>query len=204
MLTVGLTGGIGSGKSEVVRLLAGYGAEVIDADLLAREVVAPGTRGLAEVVAEFGKKVLTEDGTLDRERLGGIVFADPAARQALNAIVHPLVRERAAQLQERAARRDPDAVIVQDVPLLVENELFDLYDVVLVVDAAEEAQLDRLVRLRGMPEADARARMAAQAGRAERLAHADQVVDNSGSLEDLEQRVAETWQWLHARVSRDR
>jgi dephospho-CoA kinase len=199
MLTVGLTGGIGSGKSAVVAMLAEHGAVIIDADVIAREVVEPGTPGLAEVVTEFGPEVLTPEGMLDRERLGSIVFADSTRLAALNAIVHPLVAARAAELQQSA---DPDAVVVHDVPLLAEGKLQDRYDLVIVVDATPASQLDRLVRLRGMSEADARARMAAQATREERLAIADIVVDNNGSLEELRARVAEVWAQLSAKVQR--
>jgi dephospho-CoA kinase len=197
MLTVGLTGGIGAGKSEAVRLLAERGAVIVDADRIAREVVEPGTPGLAAVVAEFGPGVLTPDGALDRERLGRIVFTDPARRQALNDIVHPLVARRSAQLQGAAP---PDAIVVHDVPLLAENRLADRYDLVVVVDAADDVRLDRLTRLRGMPEADARARMAAQAGREERLAIADRVLRNDGTVEDLARQVADLWAWLRARA----
>ncbi|GAA2444832.1 dephospho-CoA kinase [Streptomyces macrosporus] len=197
MLSVGLTGGIGAGKSEVSRLLAAYGAVIIDADRIAREVVEPGTPGLAAVVAEFGEEVLAPDGTLDRPRLGSIVFNDPERRKALNAIVHPLVGARSAELQEAAGE---DAVVVHDVPLLTENGLAPLYDLVIVVDASPETQLDRLVRLRGMDEADARARMAAQATREQRLAVADIVIDNDGPLEKLEPQVAEVWRRLGERA----
>ncbi|HLZ37350.1 MAG TPA: dephospho-CoA kinase [Mycobacteriales bacterium] len=196
MLTVGLTGGIGSGKSEVARLLASYGAVVIDADALAREVVAPGTPGLARVVEEFGADVLTAGGALDRERMGRLVFADPDARQRLEAIVHPLVAERAAALMAAAPA---DAVVVYDVPLLVENDLVSRYDVVVVVDAPDDVRVERLVRLRGMSEADARARLASQASREARLAVADVVVDNSSSLPALQRRVREVWDALLAR-----
>lgn len=196
MLTVGLTGGIGSGKSEVARLLASYGAVVIDADALAREVVAPGTPGLARVVEEFGADVLTAGGALDRERMGRLVFADPDARQRLEAIVHPLVAERAAALMAAAPA---DAVVVYDVPLLVENDLASRYDVVVVVDAPDDVRVERLVRLRGMSEADARARLASQASREARLAVADVVVDNASSLPALQRRVREVWDALLAR-----
>ncbi|MGW1838019.1 dephospho-CoA kinase [Streptomyces sp. NPDC002067] len=191
MVKVGLTGGIGAGKSEVSRLLASYGAVIVDADKIAREVVAPGTPGLAAVVAEFGDDVLTEDGALDRPKLGGIVFSDPAKLQALNAIVHPLVGARSAQLEAAAG---PDAVVIHDVPLLTENGLAPLYDLVVVVDAAPETQLDRLVRLRGMSEDEAKARMSAQASREQRLAVADLVIDNDGPLEALEPQVREVWE----------
>jgi len=193
MLKVGLTGGIGAGKSEVSRLLASYGALVVDSDLIAREVVAPGTPGLAAVAAEFGPGVLLPDGSLDRPGLGGIVFADPDRLAALNAIVHPLVRQRSAELEAAAG---PGDVVVHDVPLLAENGLAGLYDLVVVVDAADETRLDRLVRLRGMDPDQARARLAAQATRADRLAVADVVLDNEGPLERLEPQVRSLWQQL--------
>jgi dephospho-CoA kinase len=197
MVKVGLTGGIGAGKSEVSRLLASYGAVIVDADRIAREVVEPGTPGLAAVVAEFGEEVLTPDGSLDRPKLGEIVFNDTGRLAALNAIVHPLVGERSAAL-ERAAGEN--AVVVHDVPLLAENGLAPLYDQVVVVDAAPETQLERLVRLRAMDEGEARARMAAQATREERLAVADVVIHNDGPLEELEPQVREMWEGLRKRV----
>ncbi|MFG2221618.1 dephospho-CoA kinase [Streptomyces sp. NPDC050161] len=195
MVKVGLTGGIGAGKSEVSRLLASYGAVIVDADKIAREVVEPGTPGLAAVVAEFGDGVLAADGTLDRPKLGGIVFADPEKLKALNAIVHPLVGARSAELEGAAG---PDAVVVHDVPLLTENGLAPLYDLVVVVDAAPETQLDRLVRLRGMAADEAKSRMAAQASREQRLAVADLVIDNDGRIEDLEPQVRAVWERLRA------
>lgn len=198
MLKLGLTGGIGAGKSEVSRILTSLGAVLIDSDRIAREVVEPGTPGLAAVVAEFGPEVLTGDGRLDRPRLGGIVFNDPERLSALNAIVHPLVRDRSAGLQAAAAL---DAVVVHDVPLLAENKLAPLYDLVMVVDATPETQLDRLVRLRGMAEDEARARMAAQATRAERLAIADIVIDNNGPIETLEPQVRKVWADLVRRAA---
>jgi dephospho-CoA kinase len=197
MLNVGLTGGIGAGKSEVSRLLASYGAILVDADRIAREVVEPGTEGLAAVVAEFGPSVLAADGTLDRPKLGAIVFADEGRRHALNAIVHPLVGRRSAELQATAG---PDDIIVNDVPLLAENALAPLYDLVIVVDADPATQLDRLVRLRGMSPDEARSRMAAQATREQRLAVADVVIDNDGPLEDLEPQVRKVWQELRDRT----
>src|SRR5919199_4031623 len=162
MLKVGLTGGIGAGKSEVSRLLVECGAVLIDADRIAREVVAPGTPGLAAVVEAFGEDVLAEDGSLDRPKLGSIVFADPDRLAVLNSIVHPLVGARSRELEAAAAE---DAVVVHDVPLLTENGLAPLYDVVIVVDASPETQLDRLVPLRGMSEEDAPPRMAPPAER---------------------------------------
>jgi dephospho-CoA kinase len=191
---VGLTGGIGSGKSEVARLLAAHGAVVIDADQLAREVVEPGTPGLAQVVAAFGPDVLGPDGRLDRKALAARVFSDGAALARLNAIVHPLVAERGAEL---VAEAPVEAVVVHDVPLLVENGLEDAYDLVVVVDAPEEARLARLAA-RGLTDKDARARMAAQAPREERLAAADYLVVNDGDLVDLRVRVDELWRNLLA------
>ncbi|MFF8744280.1 dephospho-CoA kinase [Streptomyces californicus] len=201
MLKVGLTGGIGAGKSEVSRLLVERGAVLIDSDRIAREVVEPGTPGLAAVVEEFGPDILTEEGTLDRPALGALVFADDQRRAALNAIVHPLVGARAAEL-ERAAPED--AVVVHDVPLLTENGLAPFYDLVVVVDASAETQLDRLVTLRGMTESDARARMAAQATREERRAVADLVVDNDGTHEALVEQVDAVWDELVRRAAAPR
>ncbi|MFD5325884.1 dephospho-CoA kinase [Streptomyces sp. NPDC127092] len=198
MLKVGLTGGIGAGKSEVSRLLVSYGAVLIDADRIAREVVEPGTPGLAAVVAEFGEGILTPEGTLDRPALGAIVFNDPERLAALNAIVHPLVGARSAELEGLAG---PGDVVVHDVPLLTENGLAPLYDLVVVVDASPETQLDRLVRLRGMTEPEARARMSAQATRAQRRAVADLVIDNDGPLEALEPQVRKVWEELRQRAA---
>ncbi|UQX00652.1 dephospho-CoA kinase [Streptomyces sp. RerS4] len=198
MLKVGLTGGIGAGKSEVSRLLAGYGAVVVDADRIAREVVEPGTPGLAAVVEAFGESVLTADGRLDRPALGALVFADPEKLRTLNAIVHPLVGARSAELEAAAG---PDAIVVHDVPLLTENGLAPLYDLVVVVDASPGTQLARLTALRGMTEDEARARMAAQATREQRLAVATLVIDNDGPLEALEPQVRSVWQELTARAA---
>ncbi|MGY1772319.1 dephospho-CoA kinase [Blastococcus sp. SYSU D00813] len=192
MLRIGLTGGIGSGKSTVSRLLAERGAVVVDADAIAREVVEPGTPGLAAVVAAFGEGVLTPDGTLDRPALGAVVFADPEARERLNAIVHPLVRERAAEL---AAAVPDDGVVVHDIPLLVESGQGGrggAHDLVLVVETDLETRLQRLVR-RGMSEDDARARIAVQATDEQRRAVADVVLDNSGSPEQLAAQVDRFW-----------
>ncbi|NMO34104.1 dephospho-CoA kinase [Streptomyces sp. GMY01] len=197
MLSVGLTGGIGAGKSEVSRLLVEHGAVLIDADRIAREVVAPGTPGVAAVVDAFGPDVLAGDGSLDRPKLGSIVFADPDKLAVLNSIVHPLVGARSRELEESAAE---DAVVVHDVPLLAENGLAPLYDLVIVVDVAPETQLDRLVRLRGMTEEDARARMAAQATREKRREIADVVIDNDVPLEELRERVDQVWDDLVRRA----
>ncbi|MEV5609249.1 dephospho-CoA kinase [Streptomyces sp. NPDC052225] len=197
MLKVGLTGGIGAGKSEVSRLLVERGAVLIDADKIAREVVEPGTPGLAAVVEAFGEQVLAPDGSLDRPKLGSIVFADADRLATLNTIVHPLVGARSAEL-ERAA--GPDSVVVHDVPLLAENGLAPLYDLVIVVDASPETQLDRLTRLRGMSEEDARARMAAQATRDKRREIADVVIDNDVPLEKLTEQVDAVWAELVRRA----
>ena len=202
MLRAGLTGGIGSGKSEVAKRLAALGAVIIDADVAARAVVASGTPGLARVAEAFGAGVLGPDGTLDRERLGAIVFRDPASRATLNAIVHPLVGQwmRAA---DRAAveAAHGDVIIVHDVPLLAENRRAGDFDLVIVVDVPPELQLERLVSQRGMTPDQARARLAAQASRGQRLAVADLVIDNSGTLADLDRRVAEVWADLTHRVA---
>ena len=204
VLRAGLTGGIGSGKSEVSRRLAAQGAVVIDADVAARAVVAPGTPGLARVAEAFGPGVLGPDGDLDRGRLGAIVFGDPAARAALNAIVHPLVGQwmQAAE-QDAEAAADGDLIIVHDIPLLAENRRASGFDVVIVVDVPPELQLERLVAQRGMTAEQARARMAAQASREQRLAVADLVIDNSGSLADLDRRIADLWADLRHRLAAD-
>jgi dephospho-CoA kinase len=196
VLRVGLTGGIGAGKSEVSRRLAAYGAIVIDADLIAREVVAPGTDGLAEVVDAFGPGVLGPDGALDRTVLGDLVFTDKQKLARLNGIVHPRVGARMRDLEESAG---PDSIVVHDVPLIAENGLSDTYDLVIVVDVPPRLQLDRLVRLRRMGREQAQARMAAQAAREQRLSIADIVVDNSGSLAELDRQVGDLWTELRRR-----
>ena len=200
MLRVGLTGGIGSGKSEVSKRLAALGAVVVDADQAARAVVEPGTPGLARIVETFGPGVLQEDGSLDRAKLAEIVFADEEARGRLNAIVHPLVHE-SMVAADAAARSRGDAVVVHDVPLLAEGGRGGQFDVVIVVDVPPEVQVERLAG-RGMPADQARARMAAQVTREKRLAVADIVIDNSGTLDDLDRRVAEVWADLQARASK--
>ena len=190
---VGLTGGIGAGKSAVSSLLAERGATIVDADSLAREVVAPGSEGLAEIEVAFGPGVLDGDRGLDRAAMAEVVFADPSARQRLEAIIHPRVRALAAQIEADAWAADPDAVVVHDVPLLVETGQQGDYDLVLVVDVPVAAQVQRLVSSRSMSEAEARGRIAAQAGRDERVAAADVVIDNSGTRDDLARRVAAVW-----------
>ena len=197
-LHVGLTGGIGAGKSTVARLLAGHGAIVLDADLAARAVVEPGTEGLAEVLRAFGPEVLRADGSLDRAALAAVVFADEERRTRLNAIVHPRVR---AWMAERAAAAPEGSVVVQDIPLLVEGGLAPLFDFVIVVDAGDDTRITRLVRDRGMAEQEARARIAAQAPRAQRNAAADRLIDNGGGPEDLEKAVAELWRDLEGKTT---
>jgi len=197
VLRIGLTGGIGAGKSEVSRLLAEHGAVVIDADLLAREVVEPGTPGLAEVVEAFGAGVLADDGSLDRAALGARVFGDDAARRRLEAIIHPRVRARAAEIEAAA---DPDAIVVHDIPLLVETGQADAFDGVIVVDAPVEVQVERLVGERGMSANEAQGRIAAQASRQQRTGAADWIVDNTGSLTDLKLAVARVWKELSDRA----
>jgi dephospho-CoA kinase len=189
VLRIGLTGGIGSGKSTVSGLLAARGARIVDADRIAREVVAPGSAGLAAVVEAFGPGVVTEDGALDRPALAAVVFSDPQARARLDGIVHPLVRARAAEL---VAEAPADAVVVQDVPLLVETGQAASYDLVLVVEAELETRVRRLVQ-RGLGADDARARIAAQATDEQRRAVADVVLDNSGTPEELEAQVDRFW-----------
>jgi dephospho-CoA kinase len=190
MLRVGLTGGIGSGKSTVAGRLAEHGAVVIDSDVLAREVVEPGTPGLAEIVAAFGSGVLAPDGGLDRPALAATVFNDPAARARLNGIVHPRVGARTAELMAEAST---DAIVVHDVPLLVENGLGPNYHLVIVVDAPVETRVQRLVDARGMSEVDARARVAAQADERDRRAAADVWLDNSGAPDEILAAVDALW-----------
>jgi dephospho-CoA kinase len=189
VLRIGLTGGIGSGKSTVSRLLAERGAVIVDADRIAREVLEPGTPGLGAVAAAFGDGVLTADGALDRPALAAIVFSDAEERARLDGIVHPLVRSRSAEL---IAAAPPDAVVVNDVPLLVETGGAGSYDLVLVVEADEGTRITRLVQ-RGLTAEDARARIAAQATDDQRRAVADVVLDNSGPLEALAAQVERFW-----------
>lgn len=205
MLRVGLTGGIGSGKSEVSGRLAALGAVVIDADQAARAVVEPGTPGLDGVVEAFGSGVLRADGALDRAKLGEIVFGDDEARGRLDAIVHPLVHEWMLAKEAAIVRASgDDVVVVHDIPLLAEGgeERSAEFDVIIVVDVPPDLQVVRLAETRGMTAEQARARMAAQASRSERLAIADIVIDNSGTLAALDQRVAEVWADLRARANR--
>lgn len=193
-MRVGLTGGIASGKTAVSDRLADLGAYVIDADLLAREVVEPGRPALASLVARFGEAILSPDGQLDRAALGKIVFADADARRFVESVIHPAVRRRAAELEESAPA---GVVVVHVIPLLVETDQVGDYDVVVVVDAPEEAQLARLADRNGLDEAAARARLAAQVSRPARLAAADIVFDNSGGRDSLDREVGELWARLN-------
>ena len=195
MILVGLTGGIGSGKSTVSAALAARGAVVVDADAVARDVQQPGSPVLAAMAERFGADVLAEDGSLDRVKVAGIVFTDPEALAALNAIVHPAV---GAEINRRVREQvATDHVVVLDIPLLTENPRDGLQGKI-VVDVPVETQVERLVRFRGFDEADARARIARQATREQRLEGASFVVDNSGTLQDLEPQIVELWAWLQA------
>ena len=194
MLRVGLTGGIASGKSTAAEELAARGAVLVDADLLAREMVEPGTSGLAAVVARFGPEVLQGD-RLDRAALGRLVFADAEARRDLERILHPRVRARAAEIEAAA---DPGAVVVHVIPLLVETGQADDFDVCVVVDLDPDTQLRRLRERNGLSAEEARARVEVQASRAERLAVADRVLHNEGSPEELRRQVEDLWSELSA------
>ena len=193
-MRVGLTGGVASGKSTVAAMLAELGAVVIDADAIAREVVAKGTPGLDAVVAEFGTELLTADGKLDRPAMGRLVFGDEDARRRLEGIVHPLVFERYAELEASAPE---GALVVHDIPLLAESGRAEDFDAVVVVDVPRELQVERMLRDRGWTLEDAESRIAAQATREQRLAIATHVVENTGTLEDLRSRVAE----VHAELT---
>ena len=192
-MLVGLTGGIGSGKSLVAELLEAHGAVIVDADVLAREVVAAGTPGLAAVAERFGDGVLGADGSLDRPALGRIVFGDPGARRDLEAIIHPAVRARAAAL---TAAAPPDSVVVQVIPLLVETGQQANFDLVVVVDVDPAVQLSRITQRDGLSEPEAQARINAQASREVRLAAADLVLENNGTAADLGSAVDRLWTTL--------
>lgn len=190
---MGLTGGVASGKSTVSAILAELGAVVVDADRLAREVVAPGTDGLARVVEELGPQALTGAGELDRAAVGRLVFADEGARRRLEAIIHPLVHARARELEAAAP---PGALVVHDIPLLAESGRAGTFDAVVVVDAPHDVQLERMTSRRGWTVEEAEARIAAQATREQRLAIATHVIENTGTLEDLRDRVTEVFEEL--------
>lgn len=193
ILNVGLTGGIASGKSAVAQRLAEHGALIIDADLLAREVVAPGTAGLQEIRQQFGDTVIAEDGSLNRPALGAIVFENDDARARLNAIIHPRVRAAATEIREAAA---PGSVVVEDIPLLVETGQQERFDAVVVVQAPHEERIRRMVEDRGMSPDEAESRIRAQATDEQRAAAADVVLDNSGTLEELREQVDQLWEKL--------
>lgn len=195
MYLIGLTGGIASGKSTVAQRLAEHGAVGIDADQLAREVVAPGTAGLAMISAEFGGGVLLPDGSLNRAALGAIIFTDPARRERLNAITHPAVRQLTRDRVAAAAAADPHAIVVYDVPLLAEAIAGGLvtFDLIVVVHADAATRIQRMMELRGMTEAEATQRIASQASDADRLALADVVIDNTGTLAATLTQVDALW-----------
>jgi dephospho-CoA kinase len=195
MILIALTGGIASGKSAVATRLDELGAVHVDADSLARAAVAPGTPGLAEIASVFGPSVIGADGSLDRAALGGIVFSNPDRLAELNAITHPEVRRLARARFDEAERRDPEAVVVYDVPLLVEARRLDdeHFDLVIVTEASESTRIDRMVRIRGMTEAEARRRILAQASDSERRAVADVVIDTEGDLERTIEQVDAVW-----------
>ena len=195
MYLVGLTGGIASGKSAVAKRLSEHGAVVVDADAVAREVVEPGTEGLARIAEEFGPSVIGADGSLDRAALGSIVFSDPERRAILNAITHPAVWKRSHQLFDAAPA---DAVVVYDVPLLAEGTRVDEFDLVVVVDANAETRIGRMVELRGMSREEATRRIGSQASDAERLAIADVVIDSNGTLDETLRQADVLWEDLAA------
>lgn len=197
MTRIGLTGGIGSGKSTVARMLIDRGACLVDADRIARDLVAPGSPALEQLAAEFGSQIIAADGSLDRSGLAAIAFADEASTARLNAIMHPLIR---AEAEARMDALPGNVIVVYDMPLLVETKQGDVVDVIVVVDVPEEVQVAR-AELRGLDPQDVRRRMAAQASRAQRCAVADVVIDNSGSPEDTERQVTALWQRLVERTS---
>ena len=198
MQLIGLTGGIASGKSTIARRLADHGAVVVDADKIAREVVEPGTPALAEIAETFGAGVIQADGSLNRPALGAIVFADEDARLRLNGITHPAVLRASTARFEQAAAADPDAIVVYDVPLLVESANDYPFDLVVVAHASADTRIDRLVRLRGMDRAEAERRIRSQASDDERLAVADVVIDTDGSLEQTIEQTDALWERLRA------
>jgi dephospho-CoA kinase len=193
---IAVTGGISSGKSAVAARLAEHGAVVVDADRIAREVVEPGMPALARIAEEFGPEYLTADGELDRARLGARIFADPVQRHTLNAITHPAIAERSHELFAAAAAADPDAIVVYDVPLLVDTERSAEFDLVVAVVADAAERVRRMVELRGMDREDAERRIASQASDADRVAIADVVIDANGSLEETNAQADALWERL--------
>jgi dephospho-CoA kinase len=200
MLLVALTGGIASGKSTVARRLEEHGAVIVDADQVARQVVEPGEPALARIAEEFGPGMIAPDGSLDRAALGAIVFSDPEGRQRLNAITHPAVLERSRALFAAAAAADPDAIVVYDIPLLVEAGRIDEFDLRVVVHAATETRVRRMTELRGMTREEALHRINSQATDTDRFAIADAVIDADGTLEHTLQQTDALWENLRARV----
>ena len=200
MPLVALTGGIASGKSTIARRLAEHGAVIVDADQIVRDVQQPGSPVLTAIADEFGDDVIRADGALDRAALGARVFGDDAAVRRLNAIVHPAVRAESARRFAEALRRDPGAVVVYDVPLLVEARADDPWELIVVAHAPAEVRSERLVELRGMTEADAAARIASQVSDDARLAIADAVIDTAGTLDDTLRQVDRLWETLPQRL----
>jgi dephospho-CoA kinase len=200
MQLIGLTGGIASGKSVVAARLAEHGAVVVDADQVAREVVERGTPALARIAEEFGDGVIASDGSLDRAALGALIFSSPEKRAALNAITHPAVGIRSHELFAAAAAADPDAIVVYDVPLLIEAGRTDEFDLIVVVNASTETRLNRMVELRGMTRDEAMHRINSQATNTERLAVADVVIDSNGTVEQTLEQADALWAKLSARV----
>jgi dephospho-CoA kinase len=198
MHLIGLTGGIASGKSVVAARLAERGAVVVDADRIAREVVEPGTPALARIAAEFGDGVIASDGSLDRAALGALIFTSPEKRAALNAITHPAVAERSHELFEAAAAADPQAIVVYDVPLLVDTGRGDEFDLIVVVNASTATRVERMIQLRGMTRDEALHRINSQATNTERLAIADVVIDSNGTLDETLAQADALWERLSA------
>ena len=198
MQLVALTGGIASGKSAVAARLAERGAVIVDADRVAREVVEPGMPALARIADEFGPEYLAADGTLDRARLGALIFADPAKRHLLNSITHPAVGDRSRELFACAGAADPDAIVVYDVPLLVDGDRTDEFELVVVVIASEEERVRRMVELRGLSREEAERRIASQASDDERLAIADVVIDANGTLDETRAQADALWDRLRS------
>jgi dephospho-CoA kinase len=193
MYLIGLTGGIASGKSTIARRLAEHGATIIDADIVSREVVAPGSPALASIALEFGEDMIDSEGTLNRAKLGALVFSDAEKLEKLNAIMHPAVKTRSAEVLAKARADNPDSVIVYDVPLLVEADIARNYDEIIVASAPEETRIKRMIQLRGLTDEEAKARIGAQASEAKRLAIADVVIDTGGNLQHTLEQVDALW-----------
>jgi len=199
MQLIGLTGGIASGKSAVASRLAERGAIVVDADALAREVVEPGSPALAQIAKKFGPKVIAADGSLNRAALGALIFPSPKKRAALNAITHPAVAARSHELFAAAAAADPDAIVIYDVPLLVDAGRADEFDMIVVVNASTATRVSRMIEHRGMTRDEALHRINSQATDTERLAIADVVIDANGTLEETLQQADALWEKLSSR-----